>query len=70
MGPKFCPMKKDVDRARLQSDLNAGFRRMRLNYHFHPSVDKRTEEEKLFYITKKFDPGRGVKYLVNEAIII
>ena len=64
LGPQFCPIKKDVDRARIQSDLNAGFRRMRLAYHFHPSEDKRTEEEKRFYLKKSYDPGRGNnKYL-------
>ena len=64
LGPQFCPIKKDVDRARIQYDLNAGFRRMRLAYHFHPSEDKRTEEEKRFYLKKSYDPGRGNnKYL-------
>ena len=37
-------------RAKIQSDLNAGFRRMRLAYHFHPSEDQRTEEQKTFYL--------------------
>ena len=66
LGPHFCPTKKDVDtdRASIQSDLNAGFRRMRLAHHFHPSDDQRTEEEKRFYLKKNYDPPRGViKYL-------
>ena len=50
LGPQFCPVQLDVDRAKIQSDLNAGFRRMRLAYHFHPSEDQRSEEEKRFYL--------------------
>ena len=43
LGPKFCPIEHDLNRARFQRDLNAGFRRMRLKAHFYPDDDSRTE---------------------------
>ena len=44
---------------------------MRLAHHFHPSDDKRNEEEKRFYLKKHFNPGRGAdKYIdVHEDFI-
>ena len=50
LGPKFCPVEHDINRARFQKDLNAGFRRMKLKEHFHPDEDTRTEEQKRFYV--------------------
>lgn len=48
LGPKFCPVEHDINRARFQKDLNAGFRRMKLKEHFYPEDDTRTEEQKRF----------------------
>ena len=50
LGPKFCPIEHDINRARFQKDLNAGFRRMKLKAHFYPEEDSRTEEERRFYV--------------------
>ena len=50
LGPKFCPVEHDINRARLQKDFNSGFRRMKLREHFHPENDSRSEEEKRFYV--------------------
>ena len=52
LGPKFCPVEHDINRARLQKDLNAGFRSMQLREHFYPEEDSRTEEEKRFYVKR------------------
>ena len=46
LGPKFCPVEPDINRAKFQKDLNAGFRRMKLKEHFFPDEDIRTEEQK------------------------
>ena len=50
LGPKFCLVEHDIDRARFQKDLNEGFRRMKLEDHFYPDEDSRSEEEKRFYL--------------------
>ncbi len=67
LGPKFCPIEKDIDRARFQKDLNAGFRRMKLRQHFEPEEDSRSEEEKRFYLNKsEWEPPRAG---VNPALL-
>ena len=59
LGPQFCSVTLDIDRAKFQSDPNAGFRRMTLVYNFHPIEDQRTEEEKYCILQNRYDPGRG-----------
>ena len=54
LGPKACPVELDVNTARLDTEINAFFRRLKLTKHFEDSDDKRNEEEKRFY-TKKHD---------------
>ena len=44
LGPKFCPVEHNINRAQLQKDLNAGFRSKKLREHFFPEEDSRTEE--------------------------
>ena len=47
LGAKLCPVEHDIDRARLQKDLNAGFRNMKLKDFFYPeNQDNRDNEEK------------------------
>ena len=48
LGPKFTPVQKDLDRAKLQRDLDKGFRRMKLADFHHPDEDTRDEEGKRF----------------------
>ena len=51
LGAKYCPVEHDIDRSRLQKDLNAGFRKMKLKDFFYPvNEDNRDEEEKRFYL--------------------
>ena len=52
LGPKFCPVERDLDRAKLQKDLKEGFRRMKIKEYFYPDEDSRNEEEKRFYLKK------------------
>ena len=56
LGPKFCPVEHDINRARYQKDLNEGFRRMKLKAKFFPDMDTRTEEEKRFYVKSSWEP--------------
>ena len=56
LGPKFCPVEHDINRARYQKDLNEGFRRMKLKAKFYPDEDFRTEEEKRFYVKSDWEP--------------
>ena len=53
LGPKFTPVQKDLDRAKLQKDLDYGFRRMKLTDFFHPDEDTRDEEDKRFYVKRE-----------------
>ena len=50
LGSTFCPV--EHNRARLQKDLNDGFRRMKHMDQFKTDEDSRTEEEIRFYIKK------------------
>ena len=50
LGPKFCPVEIDLDRSRLQKEINEGFRRMKIKDFFHPDEDSRTDEQKRFYV--------------------
>ena len=60
MGPKFCPVESDIDRARFQKDLNMVFRRMKIKDYFYPDEDSRSEEENRFYVKKDdWEPGVG-----------
>ena len=68
MGPKFCPVEPDIDRARFQKDLNQGYRRMKIKDYFYPDVDSRSEEEKRFYVKNKDWEPPSVK--VNKAISV
>ena len=71
LGPKFCPVDFDLDRARLQNDLNKGFRRMRIKEFFFPDEDSRSEEEKRFYIKKSdWESPRTNKTLDVHNMII
>ena len=56
LGPKFCPVEHDINRARYQKDLNEGFRRMKLKAKFYPGEDSRSEEEKRFYVKSDWEP--------------
>ena len=57
LGPKFCLVEHDIDRARYQKDLNEGFRRMKLEDPFYPDEDVRSEEENRFYIKSGWEPN-------------
>ena len=67
LGPKFCLVETDIDRARFQKDLNAGFRRMKLADIFHKDGDSRSEEEKRFYVKSSWEPPQ---WKVNKSLII
>ena len=68
LGPKFCPVENDLDRARLQKDLKEGFRRMKIKEFFHPEVDSRIEEEKRFYVKKTdWEPPTA---RVNKTLLV
>ena len=49
LGPKACPVELDVNTARLDTEINAFFRRLKLTKHFEGHDDQRNEEEKRFY---------------------
>ena len=68
LGKKFCPVEKDIDRARFQKDLNDGFRRMEIADYFHPDEDTRTDEEKRFYTPNPGwrPPGWGVSKSLSK----
>ena len=60
LGPKFTPVQKDLDWAKLQKYLDDGFRRMKLADFFHPDEDTRDEEEKRFYVKGGgWEPGEN-----------
>ena len=72
LGPKFCPVEHDIDRARFQKDLNQGFRKMKLMDQFHPDEDNRSEEEIRFYVRKSdYEPVQNVNkhLLVHNNMI-
>ena len=68
LGPKFCIVDHDIDRARYQKDLNEGFRRMKIADHFYPDDDNRSEEEKRFYV-KHSDWEPNVQN-VNKSLLV
>ena len=59
LGSKFCPNELDIDRAKLEKDLGAWFRRLRLKAHFDDKDDTRTDEEKRFYKKSDWTPLPG-----------
>ena len=60
LGPKACPVELDVNTARLDTEINAFFRRLKLTKHFEDSEDQRDEEEKHLYTRKPdFIPEGG-----------
>ena len=71
LGPKFCPVEHDLNRARFQKDLNAGFRRMKLREHFYPEEDTRTEEQKRFYTkSEEWEPPNPSSSLKAHNLVI
>ena len=71
LGPKFCPVEHDINRARFQKDLNAGFRRMKLREHFHPDEDTRSEEQKRFYVkSEDWEPSNPSSSLKAHNMVI
>ena len=71
LGPKFCPVERDLDRAKLQKDLNEGYRRMKIKEYLYPGEDSRSEEEKRFYIKNScWEPPRVNKTLEVHNMII
>ena len=60
LGPKACPVELDVNIARLDGDIHAFIRRIRLVKMFKDDKDKRDEEEKRFYTKNPdFVPDAG-----------
>ena len=60
LGPKACPVELDVNIARLDGDIHAFIRRLRLVQLFKDDEDKRDEEDKRFYTKKPdFVPNAG-----------
>ena len=45
LGPKLCPVERDLDRAKLKKDMK-GFIRLKIKEYFYPGEDSRSEEEK------------------------
>ena len=65
MGAKFCPVELDIDRARLEKDLEQWCRRIRIKAHFGDSEDLRTAEEKRFYLPTGWTPKAGSSAAVD-----
>ena len=59
LGAKFCPNELDIDRAKLEIDLESWFRRLKLKANFQDKEDLRTEEEKRFYKRSDWTPQPG-----------
>ena len=59
LGPKFCKVPLDIDRAQLERDFNTWERRLRLMEFFEGKEDSRTDEEKRFYLKKNWTPQAG-----------
>ena len=53
-------------RARFQTHLNMGFRRMKIKDYFYPDEDSRSEEENRFYVKK--DDWEPPSARVNKAL--
>ena len=68
LGAKFCPNELDIDRAQLEKDLEAWFRRLRLKANFEDKEDLRTEEEKRFYMKSSWTPQAG-KFVTLDMFI-
>ena len=48
-GKQFCPVELDPPVIRMQKELNAFFRILRIKWHFDGKTDDRTELETKFY---------------------
>ena len=71
LGPKFCPVEHDINRARFLKDLNASFRRMKLREYFHPEEDSRTDEQKRFYLkSEEWEPPNPSASLKAHNMVI
>ena len=58
-GKKFCPVEKDPPIIRMQRELNAFFRHLRIQWQFHGKEDGRSEMEKKFYLKSNWKPPKA-----------
>ena len=58
-GKKFCPVELDPPIIRMQKELKAFYRNLRIKWHFRNAHDERTELEKKFYERSDWEPPKA-----------
>ena len=58
-GKKFCPVELDPPLIRMQKELNAFYRSLRLEWFFHDQEDSRSDLERKFYQKSNWTPPKA-----------
>ena len=64
-GMKFCPVELDPPIVRMQNELNAFYRRLRIKWHFFDKTDNRSGLEKKFYQKSSWEPPKAGQEIEN-----